>query len=347
MPSTTWSCRRPCRRRVSRASCSSTCCASAGTPSYRSPTSGTGKSACRSCSAGTCRAPTTCPMRGGIRPTSTSAASRISASSAMSPAPRWRNRWRSTFGGGRCASTRRGGPGTCSASRACSCSAVKVSPTGLLRRPALLGERDELGPILEVHGVEVVPLGTPDEAVALEDLADGGGDAVLPGDLAVLALRPFPVVAELVVDVDGGAEGVHRESVGIGDGAAVVDAGRRHQIARHVGGQLIELLDHLGQARVDAVHRGRAHRAAVPGGHPGHRRKPPCDLALAAIAVHLEEKLFVADATGILVHGRDLELGAERIGNGELILDVGLVEQLIECLAAAPIGDRHAHPVLP
>ena len=78
-------------------------------------------SACNCCSAGTCRAPTTCLTPGGIRPTSTSAPSRISASSAMWSAPRWRRRWRSMPGGGRCGSTRRGGSGTCSASRRCFC----------------------------------------------------------------------------------------------------------------------------------------------------------------------------------------------------------------------------------
>ena len=58
--------------------------------SCRSRISATGGSACRSCSAGTCRGPTTCPMRGGNRPTSTSAPSRTSASCAKWSAPRWR-----------------------------------------------------------------------------------------------------------------------------------------------------------------------------------------------------------------------------------------------------------------
>ena len=57
-----------CRRRASRASCSSTCCASAGTRSCRSRISATGGSGCRSCSAATCRAPTTCRMRGRTSP---------------------------------------------------------------------------------------------------------------------------------------------------------------------------------------------------------------------------------------------------------------------------------------
>ena len=66
-------------------------------------------------------APTICPMPGGTRPTSISAPSRISASSATSPAPRWSARSRSTPGARRCASMRRGGSGICSASRRCFC----------------------------------------------------------------------------------------------------------------------------------------------------------------------------------------------------------------------------------
>ncbi len=53
-------------------------------------------------SAATCRAPTTCPMPGTTRPTSISAPSRTSASSAAWSAPRWRRRWRSMPGAGRC-----------------------------------------------------------------------------------------------------------------------------------------------------------------------------------------------------------------------------------------------------
>src|SRR6266542_5432629 len=77
-------------------------------------------------------------------------------------------------------------------------------------RPASLGERDELWSILEMRAVEVIPFGAPDEAVALEDFADGAGHAVLPDDLAVLAFRPFPVVGEFGIDVDRRAERVHR-----------------------------------------------------------------------------------------------------------------------------------------
>ncbi len=83
-PSISSSCRRLCRRRAARAWCSSTCCGSAATPSCRFRISATGGSDCRSRSAATCRIPTICLMRGTRRRTSTSAASRISASSAAS-----------------------------------------------------------------------------------------------------------------------------------------------------------------------------------------------------------------------------------------------------------------------
>ena len=93
------SCRRPCRRRASRAWCSSTCCASAATPSSRSRTSATGASACSSLFGGRMpqhRQPALCLVRHAQHPFLH--ASRISASSAASPAPRWSRRWRSTPG---------------------------------------------------------------------------------------------------------------------------------------------------------------------------------------------------------------------------------------------------------
>src|SRR3972149_5250431 len=43
-----------------------------------------------------------------------------------------------------------------------------------------LRRRDQLGPVFEMHGVEVIPLAAPDEAVALEDLDDGRRNAVAP-----------------------------------------------------------------------------------------------------------------------------------------------------------------------
>jgi SAM-dependent methyltransferase len=78
------------------------------------------------------------------RRTSISAPSRISCSSATRSTSRWSARSRSISTAARCGSTRRGGSGTCSASRACSCSAAPgrrsrayfPSPIGRGRREA-------------------------------------------------------------------------------------------------------------------------------------------------------------------------------------------------------------------
>ncbi len=51
-----------------------------------------------------------------------------------------------------------------------------------------LRNRDQLRPVFEMHGVEVIPLAAPDEAVALEDFHDGGRDAVAPARLVFLRL---------------------------------------------------------------------------------------------------------------------------------------------------------------
>ena len=100
---------------------SSRCCGSPAMLLCRSPISAIGRSDCNCCSVAACRAPTTCRTPGTTPRTSTSAPSRTSATCASRSAPRWRRRARSTPGDGRCGSTRRGGSGTCSASRRCSC----------------------------------------------------------------------------------------------------------------------------------------------------------------------------------------------------------------------------------
>jgi hypothetical protein len=56
---------------------------------------------------------------------------------------------------------------------------------------------------------------------------------------------------------------------------------------------------------------------------------------------------FVADRSGVFVHRRDFERGAERIGDCELVLDVGIVEHLVEGFPAAAIRDRAAAAVPP
>jgi hypothetical protein len=85
----------------------------------------------------------------------------------------------------------------------------------------------------------------------------------------------------------------------------------------------------------------------VPARQPGDRLETLGDLALAAIPVHLEKERLVADAAGVLVHARRLDVGAERIRECELILDVGIIEELIEALAGAAVGHRRPGAILP
>src|SRR5258708_2209197 len=58
----------------------------------------------------------------------------------------------------------------------------------LIFRPALLGERNDLGTVFKVECVEVIPLAAPDEGCALENIHDFEREAVLPRDPP--ALRP-------------------------------------------------------------------------------------------------------------------------------------------------------------
>src|ERR1700736_1984379 len=108
-------------------------------------------------------------------------------------------------------------------------------------RPSPLCQRNQFGPVFEMQAVEMIPPATPDEAVAFEDLDDLLRDLIAPNDRAVGSLRPQPVIAELRIDVDGCAEGVHRKPIGGGDRPAIIDARCRDKILTHLGGDRIQM----------------------------------------------------------------------------------------------------------
>src|SRR5262245_34085810 len=72
---------------------------------------------------------------------------------------------------------------------------------------------EQLGAVLEVHGVEVVPTPTPDEPLGLEGVHDLLWNRVLPTTFV-----PAPVVRARGVDVDGDAPGVGGAALGASDG---------------------------------------------------------------------------------------------------------------------------------
>src|SRR5712671_1428161 len=88
--------------------------------------------------------------------------------------------------------------------------------------PHGLGCPNNLRPVLKVHGVVVVPLAAPNEAVLLEDLDDLPGHSV-PVRVAAVGgrLGPEPVVAARGGDVDGDAGAVRGDALGAGHDAAV------------------------------------------------------------------------------------------------------------------------------
>ena len=71
--------------------------------------------------------------------------------------------------------------------------------------------KEELGTILEVHGVVVIPSPTPDEAMLLEDIDDLLGNLVFISysvHLSRTPIRPLPVVGIFGADVNGDAVAV-------------------------------------------------------------------------------------------------------------------------------------------
>src|SRR6185312_15730144 len=98
------------------------------------------------------------------------------------------------------------------------------------RSPTTPAHPQELRPVLEVHGVVVIPAPTPDEAVLLENAHDLHRDLILVGERAVLAgCVVAPVVGALQRDVDGDALAMRGNAGRAGDDAAVEGAGRREE----------------------------------------------------------------------------------------------------------------------
>src|SRR6476661_8033241 len=68
----------------------------------------------------------------------------------------------------------------------------------------------EFRAVFEMHGVEVVPITAPDEALFLENSHNLNRDAVSPPDLSSVVGNPTPVICKSGVDVDCRPVGMHR-----------------------------------------------------------------------------------------------------------------------------------------
>src|SRR5207302_9425333 len=76
-----------------------------------------------------------------------------------------------------------------------------------IKSAGLGGVRQQLGPVLEVHRVVMIPGAAPDEPMPLEHPHDLDRDAVFPHRLGRMR-RPAPVVRKRGADVDRCRAGV-------------------------------------------------------------------------------------------------------------------------------------------
>lgn len=132
----------------------------------------------------------------------------------------------------------------------------------------------------------------------------------------------------------------------LGDAAAAIGARRGGGVSGEMR-QCIKLARDRRDFAGDAVHRGHHHRAAAVARQPGDAAQMLRHLALAAIAIHRAEESLVAETPGVLVARGGFDIAAERIGERELILDVGAGEPLLERFIRAAVRHRHALAVLP
>src|SRR6516162_6044980 len=91
------------------------------------------------------------------------------------------------------------------------------------KRKNLLRRHDDLRPIFEMHGVVVMPLAAPDEAMLLENIDDLPGNLVLVGKAAIgVGPRPCPIVRVRAGNIDRNAETMSAVTIRSGDRTAIV-----------------------------------------------------------------------------------------------------------------------------
>src|SRR5215470_15933602 len=103
------------------------------------------------------------------------------------------------------------------------------------KRKNLLRQHDDLRPIFEMHGVVVMPLAAPDEAMLLENIDDLPGNLVLVGKAAIgVGLGPRPVVRVRAGNIDRNAESVSALTLRPGDRTAIIGPLGRPQIRKEL-----------------------------------------------------------------------------------------------------------------
>src|SRR5262245_23684733 len=119
----------------------------------------------------------------------------------------------------------------------------QVAPLPGSRSIELVRGKDELRPVFEMHGVVVVPLAAPDEAMLLENFDDLPRNLVSVGKAPIsVGLRPSPVVRMRGCNIDGNTQTVSTFAIRACDQATVVGALGRPQRRQKSRRQLVELI---------------------------------------------------------------------------------------------------------
>src|ERR1700758_1667693 len=131
--------------------------------------------------------------------------------------------------------------------RATIASRQRMGSSGVARRMTLranlVRRGDQLRPIFEMHGVVVIPLAAPDEALLLENMDDLPGDLVLVGKAAIgVGIRPCPILRVRAGNIDRNAEMRGAVTIRSGDHTAIVSPLGRPQIRKEALRQPIELI---------------------------------------------------------------------------------------------------------
>src|SRR6516165_7588473 len=196
-----------------------------------------------------------------------------------------------------------------------------------------------------MHGVVVIPLAAPDEAMLLENMDDLPGNLVLVGKAAIgLGLRPCPIVRVRAGNVDRNTEAVSAVTIRSGNRTAIVSPLGRPQIREEALRQLVELIRHVLQRCGRAIDFGEFDGFAVLARQPHNVGRVRHEAGGTAVAVDLFEQWRISHTSRIEIDGWRKALLADGIFITNISLMSGSSSIAANALAPLPSSMRMRVP---
>ena len=163
----------------------------------------------------------------------------------------------------------------------------------------------EFWAVFEMHGVEVVPLAAPDEALGLKDVHHLFRETITIhiASRFFIRLRPVPIVSVLHAQIDGDGKAVHALALGPFHVSPIEGPRRGFEIPMETLGEAVERVGDALQFEVDVMDGTDPQSSFLLAGGPSYVGAARPDL-FRSRAIHLEEERLIAHPPRFKVHRR-------------------------------------------